>query len=140
MRPGSVEDAIAAVSVEDSRESRAKLFFLLLETELLVPAVEGPEEEEIRTTEEGEELELLFLEPGVMAAYTGVDRLLESNPDGCGYIGMSGSDLFKLAADNAITRIEVNPASETRGSIVRWEIEALAKGSLPLGEAEANEA
>ena len=49
------------------------------------------------TTEEGEELELLFLEPGVMAAYTGVDRLLESNPEGCGYIGISGSDLFKLA-------------------------------------------
>lgn len=94
--------------------------------------MEEPEEEEIRETEESEELELLFLEPGVMAAYTSVDRLLESKPEGCGYIGMSGSDLFKLAADNAIKRIVVNSGSETRGAIERWEIEALATGRLPL--------
>jgi hypothetical protein len=125
MQPEPVEQALAAASDDDTPENRAKLFQLLLRTELLVPAVEEPEEELVRMTEEGEELDLLYLEPGVMAVYIDVEHLLESVPEGCGYIGMSGHDLFRLAADNAVTRIEVNPASATRATIEGWEIEAL---------------
>ena len=136
MRPESVEQALAAARDDDTQESRARLFRLLLEAELIVAAVEEPDEELIRTTEEGEELELLYLEPGVMAVYIDINHLLGRSPRAAASSECAGADLFRLAADNPVTRIEVNPASEARRTIERWEIEALARGRLPDGGPE----
>ena len=128
---------MTAVAAADTAENRAELFGLLLDAELLVATREGPVEEENRVAQEGDKLELLFLEPSVLPAFTDLDHLLECQPEGSGYAAMSGGALFELAAENDISRIEVNPASATHGSIERWEIETLARGRLPLGEGES---
>jgi hypothetical protein len=61
----------------------------------------------------------------------GPERLGEWRPAGSPYVGFRGRTLFEIAVSNGMARIVVNLGSATGGSILRGEIEALARGRLP---------
>jgi hypothetical protein len=135
----AVEEAMEKVAREDTPPNRSELLGLLLRAELFAPMPEGPEVEETRVAGEGEDLSLILLgspdEP-VLPLFTSIERMLEWEPEGCGYVAAKGRDTFEMAAMNGIARIDVNPASLTHGSIERHEIEALARGHLPTTRGE----
>jgi SseB protein N-terminal domain/SseB protein C-terminal domain len=134
-RPEAVEQAMARLALEDTAENRADLFRMLLAGELFVAMPDGPEQEQTRVTGEGEDIPVVLLdsEAGpVLPVFTRVERMLEWKPEGCGYLATSGRTVFEMAEANAISNIEVNPASPTRGSIEHWEIEVLSRGRLPI--------
>jgi hypothetical protein len=99
----------------------------------------APAEERSWTAEEGEEIGLVMLDSGegpVLPVFTSVDRLLEWQPGGSGYVAIPSRALFEMALATGAVRLEINPGSATRGSIVGNELEALARGRVPLGETE----
>ena len=69
----------------------------------------------------------------VWPVFTSEEALLSWRPEGSPFVELPSPALFEMAAANGTVRIDINPASGIRGSIVRREIEALARGRLPLG-------
>jgi hypothetical protein len=138
--PRALEDAIARVAVEDTRENREALYKRLLKTEVYVATPEAPEQETTRVTEEGETLPVVLVDSDdgpVLPVFTQVDRMLEWRPEGSGYIATAGRTVFRIAEMNRVVRILVNPASPTCGALERPEIEALARGRIPIPGGEA---
>ena len=130
---------MVCVARDDTPENRSELFEALLRTQLFAAMPDGPDEGETKVAGEDEELSLLLLDSPderVLPLFTSVDRMLEWKPEGSGYVASIGRDAFEMAATNDIARIEVNPGSATHGSIERHEIEALARGRLPIAGAE----
>jgi hypothetical protein len=138
--PRPLEDAMERVAADDSEENRVRLYQLLLEAELLVPTDERPTEERtlVATGEESWTVRVLGEDDQglVVPVFTDVERMLEWEPDGSGYIALEGRALFELAEMNGFGRLVVNPGSATLGAIERHEIETLARGRLPVEGAE----
>jgi hypothetical protein len=131
--------AMRDVATYDAPETRARLYQLFLDTRLIVATFDVPTETGPRTVQAGEPLKLITLAdeqgPGrVLPAFTSVETLLAWRPDGGGYLALPGLSLFELAAanQNDTVKIVIDPGSPTHGTIVRAELEALAKARLPL--------
>jgi hypothetical protein len=128
--PCEIERAIEAVATNDNAETRSALFQALLNTTLVAATRSAPAEERSWTAEEGEEIGLVMLdsdEGPVLPIFTSVDRLLEWQPGGSGYVAIPSRALFEMASASGAVRLEINPGSATRGSIVGNELEALAE-------------
>ncbi|HZD71523.1 MAG TPA: SseB family protein [Actinomycetes bacterium] len=136
----AVVEAMRSVASHDTPQTRALLFQLLLDTRLVV-ATRGTPAEGGRTVREGEHLDLLTLagEPGqgpVLPVFTSLDTLLAWRPLGGGYLVVPSRSLFELAAANHTSGIVIDPGSPTRGTILREELQALARGRIRLGTSE----
>lgn len=137
--PLEVERAIQAVVADDNAETRSALFTALVNATLVAATPTAPTEERSWVAGEGEEVGLVTLdsdEGPVIPIFTSVERLLEWEPGGSGYVALPGPALFEMAAGTGTVALEVNPGSATRGTIVRSEFEALARGRIPVGNTE----
>jgi SseB protein N-terminal domain len=137
----AVVEAMHSVAAHDTPRARALLFQLLLDTRLVVATRDAAGEPGRRTVGAGEHLDLLTLEGErgqgrVLPVFTSLDTLLAWRPGGGGYLILPGRPLFELAAANDTGGIVIDPGSPTRGTIVRRELEALARGRIPLGTSE----
>lgn len=134
-----IERAMERVAAADNAETRAALFKALLNTTLVAATPTAPSEERSWTASEGEHIDLVTLESDegpVMPIFTRLEKLLEWEPTGSGYVALPSRALFEMAAASGTGRLEINPGSATRGTIVRRELDALARGRMPLGETE----
>jgi len=137
--PLQVERAMERVAADDNAETRSALFKALQNTTLVAATPRALTEECSWTAGEGDRIDLVMLasdEGPVLPIFTGVDRLLEYQPDGGGYIALPSGALFEMASASGAVRIHINPGSATQGTIIRRELEALARGRMPLGETE----
>ena len=137
--PLEVERAMERVAAADNAETRSTLFKVLLNTTLVAATPRAPTEERAWTAKEGDQIDLVMLasdEGPVLPIFTGVDRLLEYQPEGGGYIALPSRALFEMASASGAARLHINPGSATQGTIIRRELEALARGRMPLGETE----
>ena len=137
--PREVEDAMDAVAAADNAETRAALFRAMLNTTLVAATPDAPTEERAWIAREGDQIDLVMLdtEDGpVLPVFTSVDRLLEWQPEGSGYVALPSRAFFEMVAASGAVRLDVNPGSTTRGTIERDELAALARGRMPLGETE----
>jgi len=128
-----------AIAANDNAETRSALFEALLNTTLVAATPNTSTEERSWTAGEGEQIGLVTLhtdEGPVIPLFTSVERLLEWQPEGSGYVALPSQALFEMVAATGTVRLEINPGSATRGTIVRSELEALARGRVPLGESE----
>lgn len=138
LRNTALVEAMRNVSVHDSPESRALLFRLLLETQLVAVTPEQPERSGTRIAGAGETLNLVTLadaEGTVLPLFSSVAALLRWRPEGAGYVALPSRAVFEMAAQNGTNRIVLDLDSPTSGYVTRYEIEQLARGRLPLGEA-----
>jgi hypothetical protein len=116
------------VAEQDTPGNRRTLFELLLASTLLGAAADPPP----AGIEPG--LATVAGENGpVLPVFTRPDALLAWRPRGYTPVAVTGRALFEMAARYEAARVEVNPASVPRGWISPTEIEALARGRLPLG-------
>lgn len=130
-----------AVAADDNAETRSALYRALLKATLVAATPGAPTEERSWVAGEGEQIGLVTLdgdEGPVVPIFTSVERLLEWQPSGSGYVALPGRAVFEMAAGTGIVALDVNPGSATRGMIVRSELEALARGRVPLGETEVS--
>jgi hypothetical protein len=137
----AIVEAMHSVAAHDTPRARALLFQLLLDTRLVVATRQAAGEPGRRTVGAGEHLDLLTLEGErgqgrVLPVFTSLETLLAWRPGGGGYLILPGRSLFELAAANDSGGIVIDPGSPTRGTIVRQELEALARGRVPLGTGE----
>lgn len=137
LRNTALVEAMDAVARDDRPEARAMLFQLLLESTVVVATSEaGPPG--TRTTEAGEHLSLITGsdEDGpVVPMFTSVDALLRWMPGGSPYAALPASALAQMVASQPPARIVVDPGSPTWGIITQQEVEALARGRLPVTDA-----
>jgi SseB protein N-terminal domain/SseB protein C-terminal domain len=127
-----------ALAADDNAETRSALFKALLDTTLVAATPNAPTEERSWVAGEGEQIGLVTLdtdEGSAIPVFTSVDRLLEWQPEGAGYVALPSRALFEMLAGSG-TALEVNPGSATRGTIVPSELEALARGRVPVGDTE----
>ncbi len=125
----AVERAMELVAADDTPDNRAALFRLLLAATLLAATTDATRDETDLVTFEGED-------GPVLPSFTRPETLLRWRPSGSGSVELGGRALFELAAAKRTGCIWLNLGSETAGVITRRELEALARGRLPLGEAE----
>jgi hypothetical protein len=131
-----IVQAMHAVAVADTPEARAALYRLLLDSTLIAAT---PHEHGERTMRAGDPLDLVELaDPAgpILPVFTDVDALARWRPGGGGYVAMPGRVLLEMAAANDTNQVVVDPGSPTHGVLVRHDIEALARGRLPLGSTE----
>lgn len=113
---------------------RSEVLHALLDTTLFVVTPEAPAAEGSRRTGEDEEFEVVTLpseEGAVLPVFTSVERLGEFRP-GAGYIGLPSEALFEMALTTGPARLLV----DLDHTIGRSELEVLAQGRVPLGQAE----
>ncbi len=124
------------VALEDTPAQRKALFELLVARLLLVATPPSDREVGAWTAQPGDTLSFVTLQTDdgpVWPVFTSEEALLSWRPEGSRFAEIPARALFEMAAANGTARIDINPASGIRGSIVRREIEALARGRLPLG-------
>ena len=134
----AVVEAMNNVAADDGPDARAMLFSLLLETRLLVVTPPGSEKPGARTVQAGESLDIVALsdEDGtVIPVFTSQESLSRWLTREAGYLGMPGRAVFEIAEANGTNKIAIDPGSPTSGYVTRYEIEQLARGRLPLGQA-----
>jgi SseB protein N-terminal domain/SseB protein C-terminal domain len=132
-------EAMRNVSIHDTKETRALLFQLLLESTLVTMSPTSPEGHRAWTAKAGETLDLVTFaddEGTVLPVFTSTHALLRFRPDGGGYVALPARALFEMAVNAGTTRIALDSGSPTTGFITRYEIEALARGRLPIGGSE----
>ena len=122
-------ESVAAV---DSPETRAALFRALVDGQLLALTPDTTADERSWTTRAGEAFNLVTLqtdEGEVLPVFTRPERM----PQGGGYVAFPVRGICDSAAAAGVAGIHVNPGSRTQRFITRTELEALARGRLPLG-------
>jgi hypothetical protein len=128
-------EAMRNVSVEDTPARRALLFQLLLESTLIAATpVAGPETTYV--TGIGETLSFITTSDDdgtILPLFTSEATLLDWIPAGTGYAALPASALFEMALNGGNAKVVLDPGSPTWGWITRSEIEALARGRLPIG-------
>jgi len=135
----AVVEAMNSVGTQDTPDARSLLYRLILETRLLAlspAATDGPSE---WTAKAGDTLALKTLREGnevILPLFTDEEAILRWNSLGSPYVALSSRAIFEMADANGTARIDLNPGSSTRGSITRHEIQALARGRIPLGTSE----
>jgi hypothetical protein len=132
-------EAMRAVSVNDSEQSRALLFQLLLDSTVIVATPDASTATGSRTAGVGEHMNIVTLhdeEGSVLPVFTTVDRLLEWRPQGSPYAALAARTVFEMAASNSTAKIVIDPGSPTWGTLTSFEIGSLARGRLPLGTSE----
>lgn len=132
-------DAMRAVAVNDSEQTRADLFTLLLGAKLIVSTPDSPLVESSWTAGPDETMKVAMLqdEDGVvLPVFTSVASLLEWRPQGGTYTALAATALLQMAMNVSAGKVVVDPASDPRGVLTGYEIATLASGRLPLGGAE----
>lgn len=111
--PREVERAIEAVGAADNAETRSALFHALLNTTLVAMTPDAPTEERSWIAGEGEQIGLVTLdsEGPVIPIFTSVERLLEWEPGGSGYVALPGRVLFEMVAGAGTVALEVRSGS-----------------------------
>jgi SseB protein N-terminal domain/SseB protein C-terminal domain len=138
LRNQALVDAMQAVSIEDTPERRALLFHLLLDSTLIVATPDRPDAPRTRTAQPGEHLNLATLQDSdgtVLPVFISTAAVLAWRPEGGGIIALPARALLEMASAAGTGKVAINPASATFGYLTRPEIQALAKGRLPLGPA-----
>jgi len=138
LRNQALVEAMKAVSISDTPERRALLFQLLLESTLIVATPDRPDEPRMRTAGPGEHMNLVTLRDAdgtVLPVFTSTAAVLAWRPDGTGIVALPARALLEMALAAGTGKIAVNPGSPTFGYVTRYEIEALARGRMPLGSA-----
>jgi hypothetical protein len=86
----------------------------------------------------GEHLNLVTLQDSdgtVLPVFTDTAAVLAWCTDGAGIVALPARALLETASAARTGKIVINPDSPTFGYVTRYEIEALARGRLPLGPA-----
>jgi hypothetical protein len=131
-------EAMRNVSVDDNPGTRGLLFQLLLESQLVVLTPARSESFGPRTMEAGETLSLVTLaddDGTVLPVFTSADAVLRWRAEETGVVALPSRALFEMATSNGTNKIALDPGSPTNGVLTRYEIEQLARGRLPLGDA-----
>jgi hypothetical protein len=135
---GALVEAMAAVAAQDDRQTRAFFFELLLDSALyaLTPEAQGTGVITIRPGESVQLVTLTHADGVVLPLFTDEAAIVRFHPDGAAWVVLPAQPLFQMAATNQIARVAINPGSPTGAAFSRREIEALARGNLPLGGTE----
>ena len=129
--------AMQAVATQDDPDSRRELYEAMLDSILLVPTNEQVQPG-IRDIQPGEEIVFITLEVagGKLAwpFFTHRKAVLAWQSD-IHFYGFQARHIFQLARQYGIDSILINPAGPVGGQVMRWEIEALADGNIPVNNA-----
>lgn len=132
-------DAMRAVALDDSEQSRAVLFRLLLDARLIVATRDSPPAPVSRVTDSNEALAVrMHQDEGgdLLPLFTSVATLQEWLPQGSGYAVLAAPVLLQMTMADLTARIVIDPGSSPQGTLTRFEIAALASGRLPIGGSE----
>ena len=132
-------EAMQAVAVNDSEQSRATLFRLLLDARLIVATPDAPPAPVRRLAGPSERMAVVMQqdeEGTLLPLFTSVDTLLAWQPQGTGFAVLAASALFQIAMADPTTRIVIDPGSFPQGILTSFEIATLASGRLPLSGSE----
>lgn len=127
--------AMRMVAVEDSAEHRTELYDAMLTGELFVLTPQQPVTTGDVDLSTGDRVDLVTLtdeEGDLLPAFTDEASILRFSEQGGGYLAVPGQALFEMVAGTDIGRVALNPGSPTHGFVQRTEIEALARGRLPV--------
>lgn len=125
------------VAMNDTAKNRGTLFELLLRANLYVAHAHS--QAEFQELEADKSFTLLDIEHEagtVLPVFTSGERFLEWRPEGGGCLALEGRDFFATVAAEDVVGVAVNPGSQTNGLLARSEIEALARGRLPVAGRE----
>lgn len=130
-----------ALSEGESLQAREELYREMLSAVFLVPTSTAPEREEMRVTEEAESIEATFYKTdrgGIgMAIFTDLESLRAASPESQGYIALESELVFKMALQNEIEQLMINPAGPLAGGfLTQYEFEKLSRGEIPIGPSE----
>ena len=128
-------EAMRIVAVEDTPEHRTDLYEAMLAAELLVLTPDAPETTGPTDLGQGQEVSLITVEDEdglLLPAFTDEQAILRFEITAGGYLAMPARSLFEMAAGAGTERVAIDPGSPTHGVLARPEIEALARGHLPI--------
>ena len=122
-----LQQAIEAVTANNTSTTRRKLYEVLLETTFCIPSSasddkEGTSQISATQNEAGELVLVAFSDPAAL-------RRWEQNPEAM--LVMPAQQLFQLALDNNFAEILINPAGPAGGKLARHEFARLAQGVIP---------
>lgn len=138
-------EAVKAVAERDTPERRQVLYQALLDSTLILPTPEEPEESGTEPaasdiTEEDEALTFVTFEDDagetVLIVFTEEDAALAWEPEGLPYIALKGRDLLMIAAENEVAALVLNPGSPETAHLDQDEIVALSQGETPAPHRE----
>ena len=139
LRNSALVEAMRNVSVSDTPETRAMLYQLLLDSTLVVATPPTATVPTTWTAQAGDKLALVTTQDEngtVLPVFTSVDTLLAWTREPAVYAALPAQGLFEMAVAGGTKTISIDPGSPTRGFMTSREIEALARGRLPLGTTE----
>jgi hypothetical protein len=130
--------AMKNIAEEDSPQSRRRLYQELHKSILLLPKprttdlsdggrwiiLDEAEDVEIVTGQNSKGEKILF-------AFTDLTALSIWEKQGINYIALRSNDIFRLAQENQISSIIINPAGPFGGEITSREIGILVEGAIP---------
>jgi hypothetical protein len=127
--------AVLAVCANDNRDTRTKLYRILLDGIFIVPKADYPRLEHI-DSDPGRNIAFPLVELGQavkgLPIFTSTGELRTWLPAGCGYVLMQGQNLFLMAAELNAKAVAVNPGCYASGVLIEWEIRRLAEGVVPV--------
>jgi len=132
-------EAIIALSQSDTAQTRRGLYEELLMAQLLVPQPDGAPELDL--DERGKTRKPVEMSLGLrkndndemtLDAFTDEGLLAVSYGEGCAYLSLDASALFKeIAKNEEVEVLAVNPNGPVGGEMGRSEIVSLSQGILP---------
>lgn len=120
-----LQQAIEAVTGNDTPASRQKLYQVLLETTFCLPSSGAGEGTSQITATQNEAGEM------VLAAFSDPVALRRWEPDTNSMLVMPSQKLFELAVENGFDEILINPAGPAGGKLTKPEFARLAQGVIP---------
>lgn len=130
---------MCAVSINDNPETRRTLYEAFLKSTLIIPIygeIEGLPDDEWQVLSKAVDVGFMCGkdEQGrpILFAFTDVESLLTWKPQGCRYLGMDATGVFRLVISNGFASVVVNYKGPTGGVLTRGEIEDLAEGRIPI--------
>jgi hypothetical protein len=133
----ALSEAMEAIARRDTPERRQVLYQALLNSILIVPTPDAPDDLPETVLSENDELTFLTFEDDagdtVLIAFANESAALKWEPEGLSYVGLQGPDLLLIAMENEVGELVLNPAGPDTLLLQRDEIAALAQGTTPTG-------
>ena len=130
-----LQEALQELAKRDTPERRLVLYQALLNSLLIVPTPDPPEDSPEQVLDDTDELAFLTFEDDagdtVLIAFADENAALKWEREGFSYIGLQGPDLLLIAMENEVGELVLNPAGPHTLLMQRDEIAALAQGQMP---------
>lgn len=132
-------NAMETIAKQDSPEHRRALYDAILNSQLLVPInkpLGNPNKTGLQPVIGTTDVEFIVVtnkqDQTALLAFTDEQAVKAWKPADSNYIASNAPDLLQMALEMNVAAIVLNVAGpNTRGELMRWEIQSLAAGVLP---------